>query len=53
MKVEVLFAHLRILCLDRLRPRGPNDAKDEFHLAAIAQNLRKLAKLLPDAPRAA
>jgi transposase len=47
-KVEMLFAHLkRILKLDRLRLRGPNGAKDEFHLAAAAQNLRKLAKLIP------
>jgi transposase len=47
-KVEMLFAHLkRILKLDRLRLRGPNGAKDEFHLAAAAQNLRKLAKIIP------
>jgi hypothetical protein len=47
-KVEMLFAHLkRILKLDRLRLRGPCGARDEFHLAAIAQNLRKLAKLIP------
>ena len=47
-KVEMLFAHLkRILKLDRLRLRGPNGARDEFHLAAAAQNLRKLAKLIP------
>ena len=47
-KVEMLFAHLkRILKLDRLRLRGPNGAKDEFHLAAAAQNLRKLAKMQP------
>ena len=47
-KVEMLFAHLkRILKLDRLRLRGPNGAKDEFHLAAMAQNLRKMAKLIP------
>jgi hypothetical protein len=46
-KVEMLFAHLkRILKLDRLRLRGPNGARDEFHLAATAQNLRKMAKLL-------
>ena len=46
-KVEMLFAHLkRILRLDRLRLRGPNGARDEFHLAAGAQNLRKLAKLV-------
>jgi len=44
-KVEMLFAHLkRILRLDRLRLRGPKGAKDEFLLAATAQNLRKLAK---------
>jgi hypothetical protein len=47
-KIEMLFAHLkRILKLDRLRQRGPNGARDEFHLAATAQNLRKLAKLIP------
>jgi len=47
-KVEMLFAHLkRILHLDRLRLRGPNGARDAFHLAATAQNLRKLAKLIP------
>lgn len=41
-----LFAHLkRILKLERLRLRGLNGAKDEFLLAATAQNLRKLAKL--------
>ena len=46
-KVEMLFAHLeRILKLDRLRLRGPNGAKDEFLLAATAQNLRKLGKLV-------
>ena len=49
-KVEMLFAHLkRILQLGRLRLRGPNGARDEFHLAATAQNLRKLAKLRPPA----
>src|ERR1700716_3602022 len=47
-KVEMLFAHLkRILRLDRLRLRGPSGARDEFHRAATAQNLRKLAKLIP------
>ncbi len=55
-KVEMLFAHLkRILGLGRLRLRGPCGANDEFLLAATAQNLRKLAKLLPmpKAPRPA
>jgi hypothetical protein len=38
-KVEMLFAHLkRILKLHRLRLRGPCGARDEFHLAATAQN---------------
>lgn len=47
-KVEMLFAHLkRILKLDRLRLRGPCGARDEFLLAATAQNLRKMAKLMP------
>ena len=44
-KVEMLFAHLkRTIGLDRLRLRGPNGAKNEFHLAAMVQNLRKLPK---------
>ena len=48
-KVEMLFAHLkRIIGLDRLRLRGPNGARDEFILAATVQNLRKLAKLVPN-----
>ena len=47
-KIEMLFAHLkRILKLDRLRLRGPCGARDEFLLAAAAQNLRKLAKVIP------
>jgi hypothetical protein len=47
-RVEMLFAYLkRILKLHRLRLRGTNGAKDEFLLAATAQNLRKLAKLIP------
>jgi transposase len=45
-KVEMLFAHLkRILRLGRLRLRGPAGAQFEFTLAAVAQNLRRLAKL--------
>lgn len=52
-KVEMLFAHLkRILGLGRLRLRGPCGVQDEFTLAAIAQNLRKLAKLKPILPAA-
>lgn len=46
-KVEMLFAHLkRILRLDRLRLRGLSGAKDEFLMAATAQNLRRMAKWL-------
>ena len=50
-RVEMLFAHLkRILRLGRLRLRGPGGAQDEFTLAAIAQNLRRLAKLVVRPP---
>lgn len=46
-KVEMLFAHLkRIPHPGRLRLQGPRGAQDQFALAAIAQNLRKLAKLM-------
>ena len=52
-RVEMLFAHLkRILKLGRLRLRGPRGARDEFTLAAIAQNLRRLAKLVVRPPPA-
>jgi transposase len=50
-KVEMLFAHLkRILRLSRLRLRGPSGAQFEFTLAAIAQNLRRLSKLVARPP---
>src|SRR5271170_7731283 len=53
-RVEMLFAHLkRILRLGRLRLRGPRAAQFEFTLAAIAQNLRRLAKLIVRPPPAA
>jgi transposase len=53
-RVEMLFAHLkRILRLGRLRLRGPCGAQFEFTLAAIAQNLRRLAKLIARPPPAA
>jgi hypothetical protein len=46
-KVEMLFAHFKqILKMDRLRLRGITGARDEFLLAAIAQNLRRMAKRL-------
>jgi hypothetical protein len=44
-KVEILFAHLkRVLRLGRLRLRGRTGARDEFLLAATAQNLRRMAR---------
>jgi transposase len=50
-KVEMLFAHLKtILKLDRLRLRGLTGATDEFTLAGIAQNLRRMAKLVTQGP---
>ncbi len=50
-KVEMRFAHMkRIFRLDRLRLRGLNGVRDEVLLTAIAQNLRRLAKLLCCAP---
>ena len=54
-KVEMLFAHLkRILKFDRLRLRGLKGARDEFLLAATAQNLRRMAAwLMPKGPEAA
>ena len=50
-RIEMRFAHLkRILRLGRLRLRGPRGAQDEFTLAAIAQNLRRMAKLITPIP---
>ena len=50
-RVEMLFAHLkRILRFGHLRLRGPRGAKDEFMHAAIAQNLRRLAKFVARPP---
>jgi len=50
-RIEMRFAHLkRILRLGRLRLRGPCGAQDEFVLAAIAQNLRRMAKLVLHVP---
>lgn len=45
-KVEMLFAHLKQqLGVRRLKLRGLSGAREEFLLAAAAQNLRRLAKL--------
>ena len=47
-KVEMLFAHLkRYIGVRMMRLRGPKGAYEQFQLAATAQNLRKLAKLVP------
>ena len=46
-RIEMRFAHLKpILRLGRLRLRAPCGAQDEFVLAAITQNLRRLAQLV-------
>jgi transposase len=43
-KVEMRFAHLKTHHrFERMRLRGLSGARDEFHLAAIAQNLKTLA----------
>jgi transposase len=50
-RVEQLFGNMkRVLKLDRLRLRGLSGAHDEFLLAATAQNLRRMARLLPTGP---
>jgi transposase len=50
-KVEMCFAHLkRHLNFRRLRLRGMTGARDECILAAIAQNLRKLVKMIGFSP---
>lgn len=47
-KVEKLFAHLkRYIGVSMMRLRGPKGATEQFQLAATAQNLRKLAKMVP------
>jgi hypothetical protein len=53
-KVEMRFAHLKTHHrFERMRLRGLSGARDEFHLAAIVQNLKTLASQLwrppPDA----
>jgi len=43
-RVEMRFAHLKIhRGFERMRLRGLSGARDEFHLAAIVQNLKTLA----------
>ena len=44
-RVEMRFAHLKTHHrFERMRLRGLSSARDEFHLAAIVQNLKTLAK---------
>jgi transposase len=55
-RVEMRFAHLKTHHgFERLRLRGLSGARDEFHLAAIVQNLKTLALHLirPPPPRPA
>jgi hypothetical protein len=57
-RVEMRFAHLKIHHgFERMRLRGLSGARDEFHLAAIVQNLKTLALRAlgppPNQPRAA
>jgi transposase len=50
-KIEMRFAHLKVnLSFRRLRLRGLTGARDEFLLAATAQNLRKLVRFLACGP---
>jgi hypothetical protein len=45
------FGHLKTHHrFDRMRLRGLSGASDEFHLAAIAQNLKKMALRLTRQP---
>ena len=44
-KVEMRFAHLKTHHgFERMRLRGLSGARDEFHLAAIVQNLKTLGQ---------
>lgn len=48
-KVEMRFAHLKTHHrFERMRLRGLSGARDEFHLAAIDQNLKTMALRLPN-----
>ncbi|MFZ1153212.1 MAG: IS1182 family transposase [Xanthobacteraceae bacterium] len=50
-KVEMRFAHLKVQHrFERMRLRGLCGARDEFHLAAIIQNLKTLANRLSQPP---
>ena len=50
-KVEMRFAHLKVQHgFERMRLRGLTGARDEFHLAAIVQNLKTMALRLVGPP---
>jgi transposase len=50
-RVEMRFAHLKIHHgFERMRLRGLSGARDEFHLAAIVQNLKTMALRLLGPP---
>jgi Transposase DDE domain len=50
-KVEMRFAHLKVQhSFERMRLRGLTGARDEFHLAAIVQNLKTMALRLVGPP---
>jgi Transposase DDE domain len=50
-RVEMRFAHLKTHHrFERLRLRALSGARDEFHLAAIAQNLKTMALRLLGPP---
>ena len=50
-KVEMCFAHLKVQHgFERMRLRGLTGARDEFHLAAIVQNLKTMALRLVGPP---
>jgi len=50
-KVEMRFAHLKTHHrFERMRLRGLSGARDEFHLAAIVQNLKTMAMRLAGPP---
>jgi hypothetical protein len=50
-QVEMRFAHLKVQHgFERMRLRGLTGARDEFHLAAIVQNLKTMALRLLGPP---
>jgi len=50
-KIEMRFAHLKVQHgFERMRLRGLSGARDEFHLAAIVQNLKTMALRLVGPP---